>query len=69
MEERDITSLVVSEVHRIFSDPLGIRLGAVRSETHATPNVGEDAQSVINRQIGDFDILVGMMWQRFGVSN
>lgn len=65
-DERDIASLVVSEVHRIFSGPLGLQLDAVRWETHAVPDVGDDAQAVINRQIGDFDILVGMMWQRFG---
>jgi len=65
-DERDIASLVVSEVHRIFSGPLGLQLDAVRWETHAVPDVGDDAQEVINRQIGDFDILVGMMWQRFG---
>jgi hypothetical protein len=65
-DERDIASLVVSEVHRIFSGPLGLQLDAVRWETHAVPDVGDDAQAVINRQIGDFDIFVGMMWQRFG---
>lgn len=28
--------------------------------------MGEDSQDVVNRQIGDFDLFVGVMWKRFG---
>lgn len=71
-EERDIVSqVVVPEVRRIFSEELfgsngTIDVEAVRWETHVLPDVGEDAQDVVNSQISDFDILVGMMWKRFG---
>ena len=65
-EERDIASHVVGEMNRVFGASLGVQLEAVRWETHASPDVGTDAQDVINRQIGDFDILVGVMWRRFG---
>jgi hypothetical protein len=72
-EERDIVSnVVVPEIQRIFSDNqlLGnkqpIDLEVVRWETHAFPDVGEDAQDVINKEIGDYDVLVGVMWKRFG---
>jgi hypothetical protein len=65
-EERDITSLVVGEINRIFGNPFGVDLDAIRWETHAWPDVGEDAQDVINKQIGEFDVLVGVMWRRFG---
>ena len=65
-EERDIVSLVVAELRRIFEDLLPFRLDAIRWETHAWPDVGEDAQDVINREIGEFDIFVGIMWRRFG---
>ena len=32
----------------------------------AWPAVADDAQDVINREIGEYDILVGIMWKRFG---
>ncbi|KPA16461.1 hypothetical protein MHK_003320 [Candidatus Magnetomorum sp. HK-1] len=73
-EERDIVSqIVVPEVKRIFSEGIFnnndngvIDIEAVCWETHVIPDVGEDAQDVVNQQIGEFDILVGMMWKRFG---
>jgi hypothetical protein len=65
-EERDIVSLVVAELRRVFETLLPFSLDAVRWETHAWPDAGEDAQDVINREIGEFDILVGIMWRRFG---
>ena len=65
-EERDIASLVVGELNRIFGNPFGVELSAIRWETHAWPGVGEDAQDAISTQIGEFDILVGIMWRRFG---
>lgn len=34
-------------------------------ETDVVPGMGR-AQGVINRQIGDYDFLVGIMWRRFG---
>ena len=73
-EERDITSHVVGELNRmfgsvqIFGNPFDMQLEAVRWETHSFPDVGDDAQDVINRQIGRFDVLVGIMWRRFGTA-
>jgi len=74
-DERDIVSnVVVPEIQRIFGDNqlLGnkqqFELEAVRWETHAWPNVGEDAQDVINTEIGAYDVLVGIMWKRFGTA-
>lgn len=65
-EERDITSVVVGEISRIFGNPSGVALEGVRWETHAWPDIGDDAQDVVNKQIGEFDVLVGVMWRRFG---
>ena len=50
-EERDIASLVVGELNRIFANPFGVDLDAIRWETHAWPDIGHDAQDVINKQI------------------
>jgi len=65
-QERDVVSLVIAEINRTFGNPFGVQLEPVRWETHAWPDVGADAQDVINNQIGEFDILVGVMWRRFG---
>ena len=65
-EERDAASLVIEEIRRIVGSYLHIDVEAVRWETHAFPDVGQDAQDVINREIGEFDIFVGIMWKRFG---
>ncbi|MBD3338167.1 MAG: TIR domain-containing protein [Candidatus Lokiarchaeota archaeon] len=73
IEERDIVSqIVVPELRRIFGDEQifgkekRIDIEAVRWETHTWPDIGDDVQDVVNKQIGDFDILVGIMWKRFG---
>ena len=65
-EERDIASIVVGELRRIFGNPFGFDLEAVRWETHTWPDIGDDAQDIINNQIGEFDIFVGVMWRKFG---
>jgi hypothetical protein len=65
-EERDAASLVVSELQRTVAKREAVHLEAVRWETHAWPDVGGDAQDVINREVGEFDVFVGMMWRRFG---
>jgi hypothetical protein len=65
-EERDVVSLVVGEIRRVFEQFLPVYVEIIRWETHTWPDVGEDAQDVINREIGEYDIFVGIMWQRFG---
>ncbi len=65
-EERNIVSIVVEELRRTIGDILQVDLELIRWETHTWPDVGDDAQDVINREIGEYDVLVGMMWKRFG---
>lgn len=65
-EERDVVSLVVNELRRILSGVRDVELETIRWETHAWPDVGADAQDVINREITEYDIFVGIMWRRFG---
>lgn len=65
-QERDIVSVVVQELRRTIGDIRGVELEVVRWETHAWPDVGDDAQDVINAQIGEYDVLVGIMWKQFG---
>jgi hypothetical protein len=65
-EERDIVSVVVDELRRTVAPIIPLELETVRWETHSWPDVGEDAQDVINREIGHYDVFVGIMWKRFG---
>jgi hypothetical protein len=65
-EERETVSFVVQEIKRTIGDIRNVELETVKWETHSFPDVGDDAQDVINRQIGKYDVLVGIMWKRFG---
>lgn len=66
-DERNKLEEVVRELNLTWGNTLGARLDLVRWETHAFPGVGQDAQDVINRQIGEeYDIFIGIMWGRFG---
>jgi len=64
--ERELLDDVIDELNRGIADEKGLVLELVRWETHAWPDIGEDAQDVINRQIAPSDIFVGIMWNRFG---
>jgi hypothetical protein len=71
-EERAALADVVVPERRILSAFAAVGAGqeievdAIRWETHSWPDVGDDAQDVINKQISGFDIFVGIMWRRFG---
>lgn len=65
--ERNKLEEVIRELNVTWSKNLGVRLELVRWETSAYPGIGEDAQDVVNQQIGDsYDIFIGLMWSRFG---
>lgn len=65
--ERSRLEEVVLELNVTWSKSLRIRLDLVRWETHGYPGVGEDAQDVLNRELGDdYDIFLGMMWGKYG---
>lgn len=66
-EERKILEDVMNEFNLTWADSHKVRLELVKWETHTRPGFGEDAQDVINKQIGDqYDIFLGIMWGRFG---
>jgi hypothetical protein len=59
-EERDVITYVVAELGRTLGTTFSVDLEAIRWETQAWPDVGDDAQDVINREIKDYDIFVGV---------
>jgi hypothetical protein len=56
----------IEETNRTWADFLGTRLEPVLFETHCRPEVGHDAQQVINGQLPAYDVYLGILWKRFG---
>lgn len=56
----------MDELNFVWSREYGLRLELVKWETHAYSDIGTDAQDVINKQLDEFDIFLGVMWKRFG---
>ena len=65
--ERDSIVRVVTELNNTIGYNLELVIELVRWETHAHPAMGRP-QGVINAQIGDYDIFLGIMWKCFGTS-
>ena len=66
-EERKVLDEVVDEFNLTWGDSNSIALELVKWETHSYPSMGDDAQDVINKQIGGtYDIFLGLMWGKFG---
>jgi len=67
-KERDALAKLIAELNltiAVVAPEKEISLEVVRWETHAFPSAGRP-QAVINEQIGEYDIFVGIMWTRFG---
>jgi len=68
-KEREILVKVISELNQtltLLAPEKGLALELIRWETHVAPGLGEDAQDVVNRQLPEYDVFIGIMWQRFG---
>jgi len=65
--ERNAVREVITEWNATWARERGLRLNLLTWETDTFPGVGDDAQDVINKQIGDdYDIFIGILWGRFG---
>lgn len=66
-EERARIGKVFEELNSTIAAEKGLVLEPIRWETHARTEIGDGPQAIINRQLGhDFDVFLGIMWQRFG---
>jgi len=67
IKERKILDKIVGRLNTQLGPLCGINFKLVQWETDTHPDIGEDAQSVINKQIGEnYDIFIGILWARFG---
>lgn len=64
-KERDSLPRVIEELNTTLGQHLRFVAELVRWETHCYPAMGRP-QGVINEQIGEYDIFIGIMWKRFG---
>jgi hypothetical protein len=65
-EERHLVREVIDDVNRDHGNAGGYLLVPVMWETDAAPGVGCDAQDVINQQLTNYDIFIGLLSARFG---
>jgi len=64
-DEREATSRAVFRHNQQEVEESGTFLKLIRWEDMA-PQIGPGPQQVINEQIGEYDLFVGIMWNRFG---
>ncbi len=65
-KEREYLRVVADKINQSIAHEWGFHLEIVGWETNVIPDMGERPQSIINKQIGSYDIFVGIMWKRFG---
>ncbi|MBN1348712.1 NACHT domain-containing protein, partial [candidate division KSB1 bacterium] len=63
--ERQMVEAVIAQLNRMLGEYLDITLELKQWKTHVIPDMGR-AQEIINKQIGKYDIFLGIMWKRFG---
>lgn len=65
-EERVELEAAIDRLNARSSREMALRFELLKWES-LLPGVGDDAQDVINQQIGDeYDVFLGIMWNRFG---
>ena len=65
-EERDALEEVIEDLERSIGKPNGIILTSIRWEKDGRPQMG-NIQENLFEQLGDYEIYVGIFWNRFGI--
>jgi hypothetical protein len=65
-EERAVLDELVASINRTDGEAAGFRLELIKWETHVTPQIGPRPQQVVDAQIPDYDVYVGILKHRFG---
>lgn len=64
--ERNIVKKIIDEFNSTYSNDLNCYIQLLNWENSTYPSFGEYPQKVINNQIGDYDIFIGILWGKFG---
>ncbi len=66
-KERQVVRAAVHEWNAVHSRDRAVVLLPVGWETHATPEMGDRPQAIINKQLlRDCDLLIAVFWTRLG---
>jgi hypothetical protein len=65
-EERAIAAAVIGDLNKLQGPEEGFVLEPLLWERDSYPGLGVDAQDVINRELEDYQIFIGIMSTRFG---
>lgn len=65
-DERGLIEDIVDELNLSVFNNSDIKLELIKWETHVNPGVGDYPQQVINSDIPDYDIFIGLLWSKFG---
>jgi len=65
--EREAAAQTITELNNLLGADRQVHLEAVRWEVDVAPGIGTDPQTVINRQLPEYDVFLGIMWTRFGM--
>lgn len=65
-EERIVCDKILNEINKTIGEQFNFRIESLMWENDTRPSVGEYSQATINKQIGSYDIFVGIMFKKFG---
>ncbi|TAI47795.1 DUF4062 domain-containing protein [Flagellimonas allohymeniacidonis] len=66
-DDRTIVEETINELNLTFGRPKGIHLDLIKWETHSAPGISKKSvQKLINNDIGDYDLFIGLLWTRYG---
>ncbi len=66
--ERELVERIIHEQNTYWGEVLGIMFEYVGWETHTYPAIGVDPQEVINGQVTDYDVYIGILATRLGTA-
>lgn len=64
--EREVVARSISEWNNKNGKFIGVYYDLIRWENSIAAGIGVDGQDVINQQLPEYDILIGMFWKRIG---
>jgi hypothetical protein len=67
-DERNLIAEIVDEINLASFNTSDVKIELLKWETHANPGIGNYPQEVINNDINEYDIFIGLLWSRFGTS-
>lgn len=66
-DERIAVEEVIRELNLSYGDKNNIVIELKKWETHAAPGISHKyTQEIINEDIGNYDIFIGLLWKKFG---